>query len=302
MSGKFGIVRAEGKDAGTPRIIFSGKGGSGKSTVMGAFTYYLLEVEMTPRRVLIVDADPAMTTGQISALASSIVPPMSIGDMADKLREGDYVSAIASGKAKDKVDFVLQQLKDRAIGRGKYTNQVGVTHEVHFIRIGQHKNNRCMCAFNAVLNGVLGVLLTSKQYDYILIDREAGQEHINRSVYGRPNDIVVAVANLSAPYMKVAETVIETHRGVQMSALGRVEAKDILVINMRYPRDDDEVNEMLEKLLDKFPSLKELPLVTFPFVAAAQVQIEPLTWEDYSNNPKVVSSLSAIYDWIKRDK
>ncbi|BDQ05049.1 MAG: hypothetical protein KatS3mg084_0567 [Candidatus Dojkabacteria bacterium] len=47
----------------------------------------------------------------------------------------------------------------------------------------------------------------TQEYDYILIDREAGVEHINRSVYGNDNDRLIVVAWPTSEYLMVAKEI-----------------------------------------------------------------------------------------------
>ncbi len=84
----------------------------------------------------------------------------------------------------------------------------------------------------------------TQEYDYILIDREAGVEHINRSVYGNDNDRLIVVAWPTSEYLMVAKEIYDL-----ADILGTTKYR-LLVINNIQGINFDE--EDLKDLLKSF--------------------------------------------------
>lgn len=81
-------------------------------------------------------------------------------------------------------------------------------------------------------------------YDYIFLDREAGVEHINRSVYGGDNDRLIVVAWPTSEYISVAKDIYEL-----ADMLGTTD-KRLLVINNAPGLNflETDIDELLSSL------------------------------------------------------
>ena len=142
----------------TTTIAISGKGGSGKTTVAAMIIRHLLE-QADGGSILAVDADPNSCLG----LTLGIEP---VGTVAD-IRE-DARSKAPSNAGMDKLRTV------------EYGIQQAVTESKGFdlLTMGRPEGPSCYCAVNNMLRKFLDNL--AGQYRYVVIDNEAGMEHLSR--------------------------------------------------------------------------------------------------------------------------
>ena len=139
-------------------IAVSGKGGSGKTTLAAMITRLLLE-QTDRKSVIVVDADPNACLG----LTLGVEPEVTIADIREKTRAQG-----ASNTGMDKlrsVEYGIQQAITEAKG-------------FDLLTMGRPEGPSCYCAVNNMLRKFLDQLST--QYDYVIIDNEAGMEHLSR--------------------------------------------------------------------------------------------------------------------------
>jgi CO dehydrogenase maturation factor len=142
----------------TTTIAISGKGGSGKTTIAAMVIRHLLE-QSGGSSVLAVDADPNSCLG----LTLGIEPAGTVADIREDAR--------AKGPGNTGMD------KLRTI---EYNIQQAITESDGFdlLTMGRPEGPSCYCAVNNMLRKFLDNL--SSQYRYVVIDNEAGMEHLSR--------------------------------------------------------------------------------------------------------------------------
>lgn len=173
----------------TMRIAFTGKGGVGKTALSAAFIRLLSET-FPDKRILAVDADPAV--GLSTAL--DMEPPLTLDNVRMKIAE-----SIDSGETADAISLLSEarfHLQDCIAERGN----------VSFFAIGRPEAAGCYCKVNAYLKQVLELL--SGNYDFVVIDGEAGVEQINRRVM-ETVDYLVLVSDGSKKGIHVISTIHE---------------------------------------------------------------------------------------------
>jgi CO dehydrogenase maturation factor len=154
-------------------IALAGKGGTGKTTMAGLLVRSL--VERKAGSVLAVDADPNSNLGEVLGLAGE----QTIGQILDD------VAANA-----DKIPGGMS--KDRYI---EYKVQTTVTEGNGFdlLTMGKPEGPGCYCYVNNVLRGVVDRLI--KDYSYVVIDNEAGLEHLSRRTTRHADTLLVVAHN-----------------------------------------------------------------------------------------------------------
>lgn len=170
----------------TTTMAISGKGGSGKTTIAAMIVRYLVEQEKGGA-VLAVDADPNSCLG----LALGVKPGGTVAD----IREG-AISKTTNTLVQDKlrtVEYGIQQAITEARG-------------FDLLTMGRPEGPGCYCAVNNMLRKFLDKL--SSQYHYIVIDNEAGMEHLSRRTTNNV-DLLLIAAEPTAVGITTARRIFE---------------------------------------------------------------------------------------------
>lgn len=139
-------------------IAVSGKGGTGKTTLISLMIRSL--IDMSTRPVLAVDADANACLG----ITLGVEPEGTVADLRDSVMEQKPEVSGGIGRLQS---FGMQchQLLTECKGYDLLT-------------MGRPEGPKCYCAVNNVLRGFLNELGSS--YAYIITDNEAGMEHLSR--------------------------------------------------------------------------------------------------------------------------
>ncbi len=196
-------------------IALAGKGGTGKTTIAGLLIKYLTDKEKTP--VLAVDADANANLNEVLGLEV----PDTLGNAREEMKKGD----VPSGMTKD--IFISMKLEEALAESDGYD----------LIVMGQPEGAGCYCAANTLLLNFLDKL--AENYPYIVMDNEAGMEHISRLTTRNVN-ILLIVTDASRRGLQAA---IRIHELAQKLHIG-VE-KSYLVINQSREETPAEVLTMI---------------------------------------------------------
>ncbi|MBR6380908.1 MAG: AAA family ATPase [Lachnospiraceae bacterium] len=167
-------------------IALTGKGGVGKTSLSAAFVRILTQ-EKPDARILAIDADPAVGL----AVALGAEPKETLDDIRKRVAED------VTGKLKDTQD-ILAEAKFRLVE--SMTEQNGFA----FLAIGRPEAAGCYCAVNTYLRKVIELLVGD--FDYVVIDGEAGIEQINRRVMEKVTHLV-CVSDQSRKGLGIVETI-----------------------------------------------------------------------------------------------
>ncbi|MCG0277283.1 MAG: AAA family ATPase [Thermanaeromonas sp.] len=140
-------------------IAVAGKGGTGKTTFAALLIRYLLE--QGKESVLAVDADPNANLNEALGIPVS-------NFVADILEEAKDSKSIPPGMTKDM--FIEYRLAQAIVE----------TEKVDLLVMGRPQGPGCYCYPNDILRKHLETL--SRNYQYVVIDSEAGLEHISRRI------------------------------------------------------------------------------------------------------------------------
>ncbi len=160
-------------------IALAGKGGTGKTTIAGFVIKYLSVKGRTP--VLAVDADSNANLNEVLGLEVK----ETLGDAREEMKKG-----VSSGMTKDV--FMEMRLQEAIVESTGFD----------LIVMGRPEGAGCYCAANTLLTQYLDRLIGN--YKYVVIDNEAGMEHISRLTTNNINVLLV----ISDP----------TRRGVQAAS------------------------------------------------------------------------------------
>lgn len=144
-------------------IAVAGKGGVGKTSLSATIVRCLTE-KYKDKKILAIDADPAV--GLSTALGIDV--KMTIDDIRKEI-----IAFVDEGDTRGAVEL---------LGEAKYRifDALIETDGYSFIAVGRPETAGCYCKINSYLKEVISIL--SNEFDYVVIDGEAGIEQINRRV------------------------------------------------------------------------------------------------------------------------
>ena len=171
----------------TKIIAVVGKGGVGKTTLSSAFVRLLTE-RYPDKRILAIDADPAV--GLATALGARV------GTTLDDLRQS-IIEHAENGRNRDAIEL---------LGEARYRIFDVLSEEDNytFLAIGRPEGAGCYCKVNAYLKEVIAMV--GREFDFVVIDGEAGIEQVNRRVMEKVTHLVL-VSDASKKGIRVAETI-----------------------------------------------------------------------------------------------
>lgn len=152
-------------------IALAGKGGVGKTSLSAAIVRSLVEAH-PDSKILAIDADPAI--GLSTALG------VEVEETLDDIRL--RVAADVTGNLGSTED-ILAEAKFRLFDA--MSEEQGFA----FFAIGRPEGEGCFCAVNAYLRNVIEMLV--QEFDYVVIDGEAGIEQIQRRVMDKVSNLVL---------------------------------------------------------------------------------------------------------------
>ncbi|KAA3641999.1 MAG: carbon monoxide dehydrogenase [Chloroflexi bacterium] len=153
----------------TTTIALAGKGGVGKTTIAAMVIKYLMQSQ--PGSILAIDADPSSNLNMVLGLDLEWTVGEIREGMLGKVKEsltagGAAMGTLPGGMSKrDYLDYEVQS----ALAEGQ---------RFDLIAMGRSEGPGCYCAVNHNLREVVDSI--SKSYRYVVIDNEAGMEHLSR--------------------------------------------------------------------------------------------------------------------------
>ena len=169
-------------------IAVAGKGGVGKTTLTGLIIQYLGEKGKGP--ILAVDADANSNLNEVLGVKVEAT----LGDVREEVARSEMAKDNPIPAGMTKADYMEFKFDDALVEDDDFDLLV----------MGRTQGKGCYCFVNGLLQAQLQRL--EKNYPYIIVDNEAGMEHISRGVL---------------PSMQTAILVSDcSRRGVQ--AVGRI--------------------------------------------------------------------------------
>jgi len=155
-------------------IALAGKGGVGKTSISAAIVRELVRI-YPDKRILAIDADPAI--GLATALGIK-----NVGQTIDDIRK-----SITQAGEEDKTKKKAIELLGEA--RFQLLNAMVETQGFAFLAVGRPEAAGCYCSVNSYLKQVISAV--SDEFDFVVIDGEAGIEQINRRVMEKVTHLIL---------------------------------------------------------------------------------------------------------------
>lgn len=156
----------------TTILAVAGKGGVGKTSIAATMVKVLKEA-YPDKKILAIDADPAV--GLSTALGIEVETTI------DDIRK-EVIANVKDGESKAAVEL---------LGEARYRifDALVESEGFSFIAIGRPEAAGCYCKINSYLKEVISIL--AENFDYIVIDGEAGIEQINRRVMEKVSHLIL---------------------------------------------------------------------------------------------------------------
>ena len=190
------------------QIAVAGKGGTGKTTFTSIMIRYLIEQQKRP--ILAVDADPNANLNE--ALGAAL---------------GETISDIIA-QTKGEVSFPAGMTQETFI-EYKLQSALVETKDVDMLVMGGPEGPGCYCFPNNILRKLLENL--AGNYAYVIMDNEAGMEHISRRVTS-DIDMLFIVSDASARAIRSAGRVHDLVKQLKTSV------KEIYLVVMKCQPGD----------------------------------------------------------------
>lgn len=207
-------------------IAVAGKGGVGKTSI-SATIVKLLVAKYPDKKILAIDADPAV--GLSTALGIDV--KLTIDDIRKEI-----VETVEDGQTKAAIELLGD-------ARYKIFDALVETDGFAFIAVGRPESAGCYCKINSYLKEVISLI--SNDFDYVVIDGEAGIEQINRRVMEKVTHLIL----ITDPSKKGTQ-VINTIKGV---------ADDLVM----YEKIGAIVNRVPDESVIKYIDTNGIPVLSY---------------------------------------
>jgi CO dehydrogenase maturation factor len=230
-------------------IAIAGKGGTGKTTVSALLVKLLSQKGL----VLAVDADPSTNLSQ--ALGLPLDENRTVGRIREKMAED--VSKDRLSPDVGKPEYLYSRVFESLIESKGFD----------LLTMGRPEGPGCYCASNEFLRACLDKLVKDYKYNYVVMDCEAGMEHISRQTT-RDVDVLLI---MSDPTMKGVTT------AARMNELIRELRSDVGKVGLVINRVRGELSMEIRKAIQD-SGLQILALIPEdPDMAGLEMQGRPVT-------------------------
>ena len=170
-------------------IAVAGKGGVGKTTTCGMMIEYLCSKKQGP--VLVVDADANANLNEVLGVEVET----SLGAIREEMAQAELKGTLPAGMTKaDYADF-------------KFSSAIVEEDDFDMLVMGRTQGKGCYCYVNGVLKTQVDKY--AKNYSYIVMDNEAGVEHVARGTLPHV-DTMLLISDCSRRGIQAAARVAET--------------------------------------------------------------------------------------------
>ena len=205
-------------------IALAGKGGVGKTTICGMLIEYLCQKKNGP--VLAVDADANSNLNEVLGVEVH----STLGEIREEIAQAEMSAKNPIPAGMSKADYAEMQFSDALTEADDYDLLV----------MGRTQGKGCYCFVNGLLS--TQVAKYAQNYRYIVVDNEAGLEHLSRGILPKV-DTILLVSDCSRRGVQAAGRLSEMIDELKLGA------KEVGLIINRAPGGqlNDGVREEIEK-------------------------------------------------------
>ncbi|MDD1775497.1 MAG: AAA family ATPase [Methanobacterium sp.] len=202
-------------------IAVSGKGGTGKTLVSSLL---IKSIRGKGRDILAIDADPDSNLPE----ALGIQVDRTVGDIREELKKDTAQGNLPTDANKwDILDYKIME-------------SIIETPEFDLLVMGRPEGSGCYCAVNNILRKIIETI--SQNYDYIIIDTEAGLEHLSRRTTQNV-DVMLVVTDPSKRGILTAKRIEELSDELDISFKNMY-----LVLNRVKPQNESVILEKVKEI------------------------------------------------------
>jgi CO dehydrogenase maturation factor len=243
----------------TTTIALAGKGGVGKTTVAAMIIKYL--VQNQPGSILAIDADPSSNLNMVLGLDLE----WTVGDIREDMLAQVKLTLVDGGAA---MGGLPGGISKREYLEYHVRSSLAEGARFDLIAMGRGEGQGCYCAVNHNLREVVDGM--SRHYAYVVIDNEAGMEHLSRRTTRDVQHLFV-VSDPSQRGLVAAQRIISMSKELDV----RIEQSHLLINRAKGPLTSETmafVETLGVPLLGSIPADEELldfdaagrPLVELP--------------------------------------
>lgn len=171
-------------------IAVAGKGGVGKTTLTGLLIQRLCERGKRP--LLVVDADANANLNEVLGVEM----PVTLGEIREEIERSGSDPKIKIPVSMTKKEYLEYRLEDALVEEADYDLMV----------MGRSQGAGCYCFVNNLVQNRIQTL--QNNYPYIIVDNEAGMEHISRGILPKI-DTMLLVSDCSRRGIQAAGRIAE---------------------------------------------------------------------------------------------
>ncbi|MDR2795468.1 MAG: AAA family ATPase [Spirochaetaceae bacterium] len=207
----------------TYSIAFAGKGGVGKTTTCGLFIDYLVQAGKGP--ILAVDADANSNLNEVLGVKVDLT----LGDLREEIARAEMADPSPIPISMSKQEYANYKFGDALIEQDNFDMLV----------MGRTQSKGCYCFVNDILREQIRKYYMN--YNYMVVDNEAGLEHISRGILP-PVDIILLVSDCSRRGIQAVSRIAKMVGDLDLKA------KDICLIVNRAP--DGVLNDGIKQEIE----------------------------------------------------
>ena len=206
----------------THTIAVAGKGGVGKTTICGMIIDQLAKQKKGP--ILVVDADANSNLNEVLGVEVETT----LGSIREEMAQAELHGSVPAGMTKQ--DYAEMKFSDALVEEKDFDMLV----------MGRTQGKGCYCYVNGILSAQVDKY--AKNYRYVVVDNEAGLEHISRGILPKV-DLILLVSDCSRRGIQAVGRIAEMIRELNLGV------KDVKLIVNRAPGGvlSDGVKEEIEK-------------------------------------------------------